>query len=198
VLIVGPSGRRWRLSIAGLTSVLVLGSVAAMEMTSIGSGGIGAHATSAVQSRSEIFATTSRAVADFMPFGSGLGSFRTVYQLYENLAQVTPEYVVHAHNDYAEVALELGLAGILLMLAFLLWWLAAVWRAWWIPETSPFAKAAAIASAAVLVHSIVDFPLRTAAISACFGMCLALLADTTAAPPKEAKQLRQSRHVVVK
>jgi O-antigen ligase len=169
-----------------------------METTSIGSGRIGAHATSAVQSRSEIFATTSHAAGDFMPFGSGLGSFRTVYQLYEKPDQVTPDYVVHAHNDYAEVALELGLAGIVLMLAFLLWWVIAVWRAWRTAETGPFARAAAISSAAVLVHSLVDFPLRTAAISACFGMCLALLADSRAAPPKEKAQLRRRRHVEFK
>jgi hypothetical protein len=69
-----------------------------------------------------------------------------------------------------------------------------VWRAWRTAEAGPFARAAAIASAAVLIHSLVDFPLRTAAIAACFGMCLALLADSRAAPPKERKELRRKRH----
>jgi hypothetical protein len=50
----------------------------------------------------------------------------------------------------------------------------------------------------VLVHSAVDFPLRTAAIAACFGMCLALLADSRAAPPKEKTALRRKRHVEFK
>jgi O-antigen ligase len=198
LLIVLPSGSRARLWIVGLAILLVLGSVAVMETTSIGSGRIGAHATSAVQSRSEIFATTSHAAGDFMPFGSGLGSFRTVYQLYESSDRVTPDYVVHAHNDYAEVALELGLGGIILILVFLLWWAASVWRTWRTTEAGPFARAAAISSAAVLIHSLVDFPLRTAAISACFGMCLALLADSRAAPPKEKAQLRRRRHVEFK
>lgn len=195
LLIILPAGSRLKLWTVGLAALLFVGSVVALETTSIGSGRIGAHATSAAQSRSEIFATTSRAAGDFMPFGSGLGSFRTVYQLYEKADQVTPDYVVHAHNDYAEVALELGLAGVVLILIFLLWWAIAVWRAWRTAEAGPFARAAAIASAAVLIHSLVDFPLRTAAISACFGMCLALLADSRAAPPKEKAQLRRSRHV---
>jgi hypothetical protein len=82
-----------------------------------------------------------------------------------------------------------------LRVLFLAWWAAAVWRVWRSSEAHPFARAASIASAAVLAHSIVDFPLRTAAISVCFGMCLALLADSTGAPPKEEKQLRRSRHV---
>jgi O-antigen ligase len=184
-----------RLWIVSLAVLFVLASVAALETTSIGSGKLGEHAATAVQSRTEILGTTSRAIRDFMPVGSGLGSFPRVYPLYEPAAQVTSEYVVHAHNDYAEVALELGLAGIVLMLLFLAWWFRAVWRAWQTAQAGPFARAAAIASAAVLVHSVVDFPLRTAAISACFGMCLALLADSRAAPPKEKTQLRHGRHV---
>ena len=197
LLILLPANSRLRLSIIGLAALLVVLSFVALETSSIGSGKIGAHANSAVESRTEILATTSRAVEDFMPFGSGFGSFQRVYPLYEKAGEVTPEYVVHAHNDYAEVALELGLAGILLMLLFLAWWAVAVWRAWRTAQASPFARAAAIASAAVLVHSFVDFPLRTAAISACFGMCLALLAGGRAAAQAERQELRQVRHVVI-
>jgi hypothetical protein len=46
-----------------------------------------------------------------------------------------------------------------------------------VADATPFARAASIASAAVLVHSSVDYPLRTGAISACFAMCLALLVE---------------------
>jgi O-antigen ligase len=197
-LIVLPASSRLRLWVVGAAAVLVLGSVAALETTSIGSGKIGQHAATSAQSRADIFATTAHATADFMPFGSGLGSFQSVYRLYERPEQVTAEYVVHAHNDYAELALELGLAGIVLMLSFLAWWAVGVWRAWRSAETGPFARAAAVASAAVLIHSLADFPLRTAAISVSFAMCLALLADSRAAPPKEDSQLRRRRHVEFK
>jgi organic hydroperoxide reductase OsmC/OhrA len=37
--------------------------------------------------------------------------------------------------------------------------------------------------------------LRTAAISACFAMCLALLADRRAAPVAEKAALRPARHL---
>jgi O-antigen ligase len=197
-LIILPPGNRLRLWVVGAAALLVVGSVGALESTAIGSGEIGSHASSSVQSRGDIASTTGRAVSDFMPFGSGLGSFRGVYALYEQPRQVTDVYVVHAHNDYLEIALELGLAGVILVLLFLIWWATAVWRAWRTAEAGPFARAAAIASAAVLIHSIVDFPLRTAAIAACFGMCAALLADSRAAPPKEKAQLRRKRHVEFK
>lgn len=196
-IIVLPPGSRLRLWIAGAAALLIIAAVAALEITPIGSGSgsIGEHATSSVQSRADLVSTTSRAVVDFMPFGSGFGSFQSVYPLYEHPEQVTDIYVIHAHNDYVELALELGVAGIALMLLFLAWWVVAVWRVWRTAEAGPFARAAAIASAAILAHSLVDFPLRTAAISACFGMCLALLADGRTAPPKEKTELRRRRHV---
>lgn len=193
-LVILPAGNRLRLWIVAAAAILVVGGVTALETTAIGSSQLGAHAASATQSRGVIARTTERATADYMPFGSGLGSFANAYQLYENPEQVTNTYVVHAHNDYLELALELGIAGIVLMLLFLTWWTTAVWRAWRTAEAGPFARAAAIASAAVLIHSLVDFPLRTAAIAACFAMCLALLADSRAAPPKDKAQLRRSRH----
>jgi len=40
---------------------------------------------------------------------------------------------------------------------------------------------------------------RTAAISACFAMCLALLADRRTQPPRrEAQDLRPTRHLVIR
>ena len=151
-----------------------------------------------MQSREAIFGTTGRAITDFMPWGSGLGSFLEVYRLYESPRTVTSEYVVHAHNDYAELALELGAAGVLLMAAFLAWWASAVASVWRRREGGPFAAAASIASAAILVHSLVDFPLRTAAISVCFAMCLALLSDRRAPQRREADDLRPTRHIVIR
>lgn len=197
LLVILPPASRLRPWIVVLSALLMIGAVSALETTAIGSGSIGAHASNAVESRSQLLSTTSKAAADFMPFGSGFGSFRSVYHLYEQPQQVTEIYVVHAHNDYVELALELGVAGIILTLLFLAWWAAAVWRTSR-TEAGPFARAAAIASAAVLIHSFADFPLRTAAIAACFGMCMALLADSRAAPPKEKKELRRKRHVEFK
>jgi len=196
-LILMPARGRLRLWTMILGAILVVGAVAALETAPIGGSKLGEDATSAVQSRTEILATSSRALHDFMPLGSGLGSFREVYQLYERPDQVTTTYVVHAHDDYVELALELGLAGIVVLLLFLAWWAAAVWRVWRTAEAGPFARAAAIASAAILVHSLVDFPLRTAAIAACFGMCLALLADRRAPLPTDPSDLRPTRHVSI-
>jgi O-antigen ligase len=196
-LIVLPPASRWRGVLLAVAALSVLASVAALTTTSIGATRIGQEAATSAQSREEILRITSKAIADFMPFGSGLGSFVKVYPLYESPDSVTTEYVIHAHNDYAELALELGVPGVILVLLFLAWWIAAVWAVWLRGQGGPFVRAASIASAAVLIHSLVDFPLRTAAISTCFAMCLALLADRRAPRRQEASDLRPARHLVV-
>jgi O-antigen ligase len=178
-------------------AVALVGAVIALGSSSIGRSAIGRDASTSMQSRAEILRTTGHAIADFMPFGSGLGSFVPVYRLYESPDSVTSEYVVHAHNDYVEIALELGIAGILLVGLFLAWWAAAVWAVWGRGEGGPFACAATIATAAVLVHSLVDFPLRTAAISALFATGLALMADRRLPVRRDPKDLRPTRHLVI-
>jgi O-antigen ligase len=195
-LIVLPPGSRLRIWAIVVAALLLIGAVAALETTAIGATRIGQKTATSVQSREAILSTTERALKDFMPFGSGLGSFQSVYHLYEQPTEVTTTYVVHAHNDYVELALETGVAGIAVMILFLLWWAVAVWRVWRTAEAGPFARAASLASAAILVHSLVDFPLRTAAISACFAMCVALLADRRAPRVADSSELRPSRHVV--
>jgi O-antigen ligase len=195
-LIVLPSRSPFRSVAAALAALSVIAAIGALTSSAIGSGRVGQEANTAVQSRQAILKTTARAISDTMPLGSGLGSFVPVYRLYENPDSVTSEYVVHAHNDYAEIALELGAPGIALMLIFLIWWVAAVWAVWRKGEGGPFTRAASVASAAILVHSLVDFPLRTAAIGACFAMCLALLADRRQPPRQEPADLRPTRHLV--
>lgn len=109
---------------------------------------------------------------------------------------MTREYVNHAHNDYLELVLELGTAGAVLIVLFLLWWAVAAARIWQSQLSTPFARASTIVTAAVLAHSIVDFPLRTAAISAIFAAAIAIMAkDLASAPVRQRGESRPTRHV---
>ena len=197
ILIAAPPRRSLRTPVAILTGLALVAAVGAIASTSIGSSRIGQEASGSVQSREAILQTTAKAMADTMPFGSGLGSFVRVYPLYESADRVVPEYVIHAHNDYAELVLELGLLGIVLIGAFLAWWMAAARAGWRTGGGGPYARAASIATAVVLVHSLVDFPLRTAAVSATFAMCLALLIDRRPSQRQDPADLRPTRHIVV-
>ena len=63
-----------------------------------------------------------------------------------------------------------------LLVLFLAWWARQAREAWMAPASAPELKAAAVASAVILLHSSFDYPLRTAAIMAVMAVCLALLA----------------------
>ena len=82
-----------------------------------------------------------------------------------------------------------------LIALFLAWWGTAALVAWRATGSQPYARAASVATAMILAHSLVDFPLRTAAIAVPFAMGLALLADRRS-PQANAQDLRPTRHLV--
>ncbi|HEU4635699.1 MAG TPA: O-antigen ligase family protein [Edaphobacter sp.] len=154
--------------------------------------------TASMEGRQEIWATSLQAGAAAFPAGTGFGSFEEVYHLYEDPGDVIAAYVNHAHNDYLELFVEGGLPALLLIAIFLVWWGARV-RDAWREGGGRVARAATIASAAILGHSLVDFPLRTSAIAGVFAFCIAILASQRG--PKLAQgsilEERRPRHVVI-
>jgi O-antigen ligase len=167
----------WSAAVVGL---LALASVAVVFSSPFGNNLTGQGAATAEDSRYTSFSKSLAATREFLPLGSGIGTFQSVYRTHEDPAGVGRFYMNHVHSDLIETALETGLAGLLLILLFLAWWArraAAIWR-----DESPdyFAQAAVVASAAILAHSLVDYPLRTAAIGALFAMCCALMAEPRA------------------
>lgn len=155
-------------------------------------------ASASVSSRTAIWATTTEAIAASFPAGTGLGSFEQAYRQFEDPMAVSAEYVNHAHNDYLELILELGAPGLILIAGFLLWWLVAAVRIWSSAVSTPFARAATIATVTVLAHSIVDFPLRTAAIAALFAALVAIMArHFRSAPVTKRGESRPVRHVKI-
>jgi O-antigen ligase len=102
----------------------------------------------------------------------------------------------HVHGDYIELALETGIPGLLVLALFLLWWARRCVLIWRAEEPDYFARAATIASAAILAHSAVDYPLRTAAISALFAMCCGLMAEPRAQTRRsERSATTRARHL---
>ena len=160
---------------AGLALFLIVFAAAALRgplSTVAFSGDLSAHPSS----RRILATTTSEAVRDSLPVGTGLGSFASVYRRYEDPNRVTRQYANHAHNDYLEFVLELGVAGLLLMLAFIAWWVRALLRVWRRDFSgAALARAGSVVIGIVLLHSIVDYPVRTAAVAAVAALACALL-----------------------
>lgn len=139
---------------------------------------------------------TFEAAFSALPFGTGLGSFVRVYGAIEEPARLLPEYVNRAHDDVAEILLETGLLGVGLGSLFLFWFLRRAHSIWRQEKagSSPrgrlilLQRAATLAIGAMLLHAMVDFGLRTTALSTLFAFACGLLF-----PPPSAGFPRVSR-----
>ena len=169
-----PQGMRLRGPLTGVALVSIA-AILVVYLTPLNDTFAASNATS-FGSRQTMWSTTVPAIKRNLPLGTGVGSFEQVYPMYEDPAAVTSTFVNHAHNDYLEIALEAGIAGVLLVVAFLLWWGSRAVPIWRSAAVDRYALAGSIASAALLVHSLVDYPLRTAALSTIMAASLALMA----------------------
>jgi O-antigen ligase len=190
LVLIGSKARFARAALA----VIGIGSLAALAM--LWASPVTHGAETSVLSRQQIVSGSVELVREFGPVGTGLGTFEKAYRLSEDPAAVDRYYVNHAHDDYLELAVETGLPGVVLLLLFLAWWVRTVRQMLQSPAADQFAYAGAIASAALLLHSAVDYPLRTAAMSTVFAMCLALIVQSRR-DAGSSTDLRPARHLVV-
>ena len=144
--------------------------------------------------RNQSIRTTAGAALNYLPFGSGGGSFVQVYPRYENVETASLEYLNHAHDDYVEVALEHGLPGIaLIALAAGLWFVRAR-RLWRQGKGDALSRAGSIVIAIVFAHSLVDYPLRTAAMAAVAAFAFALMVAPESAEMPNWQSARRRKH----
>ncbi len=124
---------------------------------------------------------TTEAALAHMPLGSGFGTFVPVYDRFAPRTLLMDRYVNHAHNDWLELWLTGGVPAIVLVLCFLGWFAAVSASAW---RENPgngavlevaLARAACIVICLLMLHSLIDYPLRTAALDVLFAICCALL-----------------------
>ncbi|HEX3920097.1 MAG TPA: O-antigen ligase family protein [Caulobacteraceae bacterium] len=119
-----------------------------------------------------------KAAQSYLPFGSGIGSFDTVYRSVEPLTQVSTVYFNHAHNDYLELFLETGLVGAALFALFAIWFLIRAFVIWTQRDGEGRNLAAALTVLVVLLlaHSLLDYPLRTQALAGLFAFACGAMA----------------------
>jgi len=118
---------------------------------------------------------TINMVSDFPLFGTGFGTFRYSYYLYDK--EGGSSWTTHAHNDYLEVFSDGGMAGGILFLSLLGMIMVSIYRMWWKrrrPEVKMLGLGIIISLFAILFHSVFDFALRIPANMFIFVLLLAI------------------------
>ena len=134
------------------------------------------------QKRLEIARTSLRIGADMAPLGSGLGTFVPVYGMYETPQTLSTGLINYAHNDWLQLWLEGGVGAAVLLGLFSLWYLARtshVWRRGGNSLDDLLPRAASLVVALLLIHSSVDYPLRSTALMCVFALACGLMATNS-------------------
>lgn len=121
--------------------------------------------------RAEFARTTIDGIKENWVTGIGFGNFQKAYQIYEKEGMIYKYYVNHAHNDYLEIVFEGGIVAAFLIAFYLLLLTSAFVR----NRREPLQRAAFLSVFFLLVHSLVDYPLRTMALAMTFAFLNAII-----------------------
>lgn len=127
------------------------------------------------EQRPRVWGNTLEIIGDFPIFGSGLGTFESVYTAYEESGKFVKWS--HAHNDYLQYAAEVGVVGLALLLGGILFMLVnsfRIWRERRHPQVKGLALGGIVGLVGILIHSITDFNLHIPANMVLFTVILSL------------------------
>ncbi len=120
-----------------------------------------------------------RIVGDFMPFGTGFGSFDGLFRIYEPVDLLQAQYLNHAHNDLIELAMTGGVPALLVLAVFLVWLSRrglAIVRDRSRERRVQFARLGLAQVVLILIASLFDYPLRTPLMAALFVVAVGWVA----------------------
>jgi O-antigen ligase len=163
-------------------TVLVLWIGAGSALARFGS--ISNEYVSSNDSRLSLWRDTARLVGAHPLIGSGLGTFPVAFTAVQST--FLGKFVNHAHNDYLELASDLGIPAALLFFGSVVLLLGRMARKTLSSEAG-FDRAVALGClgsiAAILLHSLTDFNLYIPANAMLFSLILGLAAAICAAEP---------------
>lgn len=173
VVIVSVISLLWSGRLSIVTSVVLLTTIAVVSYGAYEQ--ISSRALDPDLGRLEFVVTTWQAIRHNWAFGTGFGTFDMVYPLYEDPAMVFPQYVNHSHNDYLEIFLEGGIPAFTLFLVYICLLLKKFLEL----RMQPLARLVFLSIVVILIHSIVDYPLRTMGVVMIFAFLNALFFSYT-------------------
>jgi O-antigen ligase len=145
--------------------------------------------------RIHFWQTALQIFRDYPILGAGLDSFGTAFTQYDTWNGFYR--VEQAHNDYLQTLADAGILGFACAAAFIFLLFKKGWQT--IGESANhFRRSTAVGALAgcfgILLHSFVDFPLRTTS-NALFFLTLAVLATASISQPKKSRRKRLTKTV---
>src|ERR1700674_5474977 len=140
---------------------------------------VGQELTAHDQSRLAIWRDARPLVRQNAVLGTGLGTFPIAYTAVQTT--FLSQFVNHAHNDYLELASDLGLPAALVLFGGIFWILARAVRTF-LRARGSFERSVALGCAgsiaAILLHGMADFNLYIPANALLFALVLGIAAST--------------------
>lgn len=172
-----PDRRRWL--VIGAAALVVLAGIGLVARDNAMVGGTLERFSANTDARfNEIWPDAVVAAQTMWPAGGGMGTFIPAFESVESLEVVNESEPNRAHNDYLEFIIEAGLAGVLLLsaaIAVLSWRTVTALRASRGRPAEPLIVFAAGALLVIVLHSLVDYPLRAMSIAVIAGLAGASL-----------------------
>lgn len=144
-----------------------------------------------------IYTSTLNAIQEFMPLGSGIGTFSQAYQRFQP-DELSGFFINRAHNDYLEWIMEGGIIAMIIIAGFFLFyfkrWLQLLTQPGYWSNFKFIQIGAGIGILIIALHSLVDFNLHIPANQIYLAFLAALFfhhSSETAAEVKHASTTRQ-------
>ena len=169
VLIMNSSGKHSKLLLSSI-SILILGlMINTFLFENQFQLALDKFTAQSASGRSQVFENSISIAQNFGFFGAGPGSFDTVYRLFENKDTLSPIFVNQAHNEFLQLWIEFGVLGLVWVALGLLWFVSCGFLLSKSKRRSRLkGRIYLVCVFLVLIHSLVDYPLRTMAIGTIF------------------------------
>lgn len=147
-------------------------------------------------SRQNMWSFTLAAATEYWPIGTGAGTYESVIPSFENPNIVSSRYIASAHNEYLQLVMEYGVAGVVVILLALVWLGKRTWsimRKSALSNSQQFQKAALLGVYICMIHCLVDYSVRTPTMAAILSLLVASIA-LSEQHPSEQKEIKETQN----
>jgi len=139
--------------------------------------------------RPQLWRDARYAVAQYFPWGAGVGTFVPVFIAIERLEVVDPTVPNRAHNELLELLMEGGAVGAVLLAAAMYLITRRLWQSLRDPPAGSIGQAWFSAATITLItlHSQIDYPLRSISLASIAAVAVGLLMPVNVQPRDEVR-----------